>query len=420
MGDIRMSEQELLRVEVLLKYRNRGNSYQQIADILQLSRRQVIRLSKRLAKEGPKGIGHRNRGKTSNNKIPKKTRDKILSIITPETILKTYENFGPTLLQQEVLGKRENIHVSREWLRKFLIEHGLWQAKKPKEIRIYQRRPRRLQEGELEQIDGSYHAWFEDRGPKCCLLVIIDDATSKIQELRFVEHEDRDGYFGLMKKYIKRRGIPRAIYSDRHSIFKTTRHGYELLKDTQFTGAMKALGIEAIFANSPQAKGRVERANRTLQDRLIKMMRLEGISNIEEGNRYLDKFREEYNAQFSRQAYDPCDGHKTLGSGVNLEYILCSKEERKISKNHTVFFKNKTYQLKMTDRTRALRGSIVRVYESPEGVKIELGGKFYEYTIYEEQPYNHMIMDRKYIDAFLDRKTPLTGIQRYRRGVRNF
>ena len=180
-----------------------------------------------------------------------------------------------------------------------LIRSDLWQVKSRKLKPCYQRRKRRSREGELLQIDGSYEYWFEDRAPKCCLINMVDDATGKIMEMRFVEYECLKGYLEGMKRYIKTHGLPLSIYSDKHTIFKSPKseESYNL---SQFGRAMKELNIELIHANTPQAKGRVERSHGTLQDRLIKLMSLEGISSLEEGNRYLESFRKDYNTIYQK------------------------------------------------------------------------------------------------------------------------
>ena len=226
MGEkVKMSEKELYRGEIIALVVKGCQTQKKASEELKLSVRQIKRLCKKVRKEGLQGLAHKNRGKPSNHKIANNNLDLIRTY---------YSDFGPTLIQ-EMLEERHNLKYSYEWIRKAMISNKLRQVKKKKEHKLYQRRKRRAREGELVQIDGSYHEWFEDRGQKCCLLVMIDDATGKLQELRFVEHETTDGYFKMAKKYIHDHGLPLALYSDRHSIFKTTRKGDEsIFKDTQF------------------------------------------------------------------------------------------------------------------------------------------------------------------------------------------
>lgn len=408
---IKMSRKEVSRLTGIAKIASGEWNYKKASQELGLSKRQLIRLVKRYRQGGAAKLTHCNRGKRSPKKVSE-TQCKIIS----ELIRSHYEDFGPTLASEQLM-ERHKLEFSREWVRKLMIKEGIWVAGKQKELKLHQRRPRRSQEGELVQIDGSYENWFEGRADKCCLLVAIDDATSKLQELRFVKHETREDYFALMRNYIERRGRPVALYSDRHAIFKTTRK-YDVYEDTQFERAMKELEIELIHANSPQAKGRVERANGTLQDRLIKLMRLDKISTIEEGNAYLEKFREDHNKKFAKQPRDTINVHRSVSVEVNLERILCVKEKRKLSKQLTLQFENRCYQVKPKgSEARRLVGAGMWVYQGSKGVVIEKNGLEYSYTINDEQPNSKTIMDNKELTAFLDRKRPMTAISRHRRKI---
>jgi hypothetical protein len=218
-----------------------------------------------------------------------------------------------------------------------------------------------------------------------------------------------------MESYIKTYGRPQAIYSDRHTIFKSPK-GEEGLHLTQFGKAMKELEIELIHANSPQAKGRVERSHGILQDRLIKMMRLEGISSIEEGNVYIEKFREDYNKRFGKIAHSKENAHRELPKEKELERILCRKETRRVSKALEVQYKGQTYQIEGRGLGRQIEGAKVMVIEQKEGVRIEFKGKELKYRKYGGQRYQGSVLDRKQIDAFLDRKQPMSQIERKRKG----
>ena len=407
---IHMSKKELKKGEIIAKTVSGKMTQKKASQELRMSLRQVKRLCKRFNEEGLGGLAHRNRGKSSNRKMDPSTRAQVLELIKSK-----YPDFGPQLIKEQ-LEERDHLSVSREWVRKTMIEEGLRKVKKRTKTQYYQRRTRRSQEGELIQVDGSPEYWFEDRGQKCCLLNMVDDATGKLMELRFVESECLEGYFQSMKCYIERHGRPLAIYSDRHTIFKSPKSG-DVPKLSQFGRAMKELNIELIHANSAQAKGRVERAHGTLQDRLIKLMRLDGISSIEEGNRYLEAFRKDYNERFGRLPRSMENAHRRLDEEMNLNHILCRKEERKVSKSLEIRYKHKTYQLIPKSNNRRLIGARALISELEEGLKIEIRGEEYDYKVYEDQPYEERVIDRKNIDAFLNRKKPQSTIQKQRRGI---
>jgi transposase len=318
---IRMSKKELRRGEILSRVVSGDLTQRKASEELGLSLRQVKRLCKRLKEGGIKGLAHRNRGRASPKKISSSTTASVL-----ELIRRDYKDFGPQLIKEQ-LEERNHIYISRECIRALMIKEGLWQVKKRKTGLYFQQRNRRAREGDLLQIDGSPEHWFEDRGPKCCLINMVDDATGKIMECRFVKEECLEGYFQGMKRYIETYGRPLAIYSDRHTIFKSPK-SEEKPSLTQFGRAMKELDIELIYANTPQAKGRVERSHGVLQDRLIKMMRLEGISSIKEGNIYLEKFRQDYNERFGKPPRNQEDAHRELSTDKDLDKILCRKEVR--------------------------------------------------------------------------------------------
>ena len=406
MVTVKMTKKELQYAEIISLTEQKNIKQTQASDILGISLRQVKRLCKRFRTQGIIGLVHKSRGVASNNKISDEKRDEILNLITSK-----YSDFTPQLICEQ-LCERHQILASSEWIRLAMIKKGLWEPNKIKQIKTHQRRKRRKRKGELVQIDGSYHKWLEDRGPKCCLLVAIDDATSELLELRFEPHETTEGYMNIMKSYIRRRGRPIALYSDRLNIFTG--------KNCQFGRALRELDIGLINANSPQAKGRVERANNTLQDRLIKLMRLEGICTIEAANEYLELYRADHNKRFARKPNEPQDAHRSLSKGIELDKVLSIKETRKVSKDLSVRFNNKTYCLKIKNNKNRMYKKTAQVYEIFGKVYIEVDGKEYNYTIYEEQIHQNKPMNRKELDAWLDRKPRQTEIQRIRlsrRGV---
>lgn len=403
METIKMSSKELRYAEVIPQIVSGKIRQSQAAKILELSIRQVKRLCKRYRNGGIRDLCHKNRGKKSNNRISDTKRITIIELIKSE-----YRDFGPQLIHEQ-LQERNQIPISSEWIRLTMIEEGLWVAKERKANKVYQRRNRRNRRGELIQIDGSYHLWFEGEEGKCCLIVAIDDATSEIHELYFLPHESTEGYMSLMKKYIRRRGRPISLYSDRLNVFA---------KNGQFCRALKELDIEIIHAQSSQAKGRVERANKTLQDRLIKLMRLEGITSIEEANKYAEKYMIEHNKRFAKSPKDPLDAFREVPEKINLDKVFCEKFERKVSKELSLQWRNKIYVIKDKSSQNRLRGKTATIFEVSEQVYVEIEGKEYEHVLYEEQPLQTSPMNRKEVDAWLDKKRPMTAIQRYRRSRR--
>jgi transposase len=347
-----MSKQEVVRGEIMLLLERGIIKNKEAAERLKISRRQVMRLHKNYRAEGVNGLVSKRRGKPSNRSYREDLKKELRELIETK-----YRNFGPKFAAEK-LEENENISLSRETVRKLMIEWKLWNPKSNKEQVLHQQRARRECFGELIQIDGSQHDWFEDRGIKCCLIVFIDDATSKIVGMNFVAVENTLAYFECMKKYIKKYGRPMALYSDKHSIFRVNRVGSEG-EETQFKRAMSELNIETICAHSPQAKGRVERANRTLQDRLIKEMRLRGISDIATANEYVEEFMEKHNKKFGKKAMRRADSHrKTLPEDQVLDVILSERYSRKVSKNLEFSFESKTYQVAV-DGTRLGRSHII-------------------------------------------------------------
>jgi hypothetical protein len=327
-----------------------------------LSVRQLRRLCRRFREQGPPGLVSRKRGRPSARQLPERLRAQVVDLVALH-----YADFGPTLAAEK-LAERHAIVVSRETLRHWMIEAQLWLPRAQRRRRAYQPRERRASLGELVQIDGSPHAWFEERGPRCTLLVYVDDATSELMELRFVASESAFDYFAATKSYLLRHGRPVALYSDKASIFRTAesevRQAHGL---TQFSRALSELNIELICANSPQAKGRVERSNQTLQDRLVKELRLHGISTMEQGNAYAPQFMEVYNRRFGKCPASPHDAHRPLRPGDDLEVIFSWQEERRLTANLEFRYKRVRYLVEPSPRTLALRGQRCRVHEYEDG-----------------------------------------------------
>ncbi len=306
MGLVTMSERDLQRIEVLSKVSAGRMTMVSAAHVLDLSERQVRRLLERMQTGGAASIRHRAIGRPSNNRITDGVRDYAVTLVRER-----YADFGPTLAAEK-LAECDGLCVSRETLRRWMVDAGIWLSRKQRR-RFHQPRIRRKAYGELVQIDGSEHRWFEDRGPPCSLLVFVDDATGRLMQLRFVRSESAFTYFEALEHYLKHHGAPFAFYSDKHAVFrvakKDARGGQGM---TQFGRALCELNIEILCANSSQAKGRVERMNRTLQDRLVKELRLAGIDNMEAGNAFLPGFMEDYNTRFAITPARPDDLHRPM------------------------------------------------------------------------------------------------------------
>lgn len=358
---IAMSHRELDRVGVIRKVVD-GELVQRAAALhLSLSVRQVKRLVSAFRVEGAAGLASRHRGRPSNNRIAASVRDHFIRLVRAH-----YEDFGPTLAHEKLVEQHGFDH-SVETLRAWMIAEGLWQPKRRRRGAIHQSRPRRPCRGELVQIDGSPHAWFEDRGPRCCLIVFIDDATSELGALRFVPAETTQAYMEALEDYLSAYGRPVALYSDRHSIFRVN-HADREGELTQFSRALKTLDIGAIHANTPQAKGRVERANQTLQDRLVKELRLRGISDINAANAFAAEFIADYNRRFAKPPQSPTDAHRpVLHDPSELALILTIHHARKLSKNLTCQFHNREYQITGQGKGYRLRGSLVKLCEGFDG-----------------------------------------------------
>lgn len=360
-----MNAKERERLRIIYQLQENRLTQSLAAKQLGITERQVRRLLQAYRKNGEKGLISRRRGSPSNNRLAEEVTDQVLQLIR-----ENYSDFGPELAHEK-LTEEHQLSLSVTSTRGLMIKHGIWQPKKRKADKVHKTRPRRPCYGELVQMDGSYHDWFEGRAEKCCLLVVVDDATSNIMHLEFVNHESSFGYLRVLKKYIKLYGFPISIYTDMLSTFETTRQSEKEFKDTQFHRAMNELGIKLILAHSPQAKGRVERTNGILQDRLIKEMRLLGISSMEEANKYLPTFIKAYNEKFGKQPTSPIDAHRPLTEDCNLDRILCLHYERKIAKDLTISWQSKTYQIVSTKGHHNVRSKKLLVLQHEDN-EIEL------------------------------------------------
>jgi len=338
-----MRQKELKRLHVIRKVMERKLTQVEAAEILSMSDRQIGRIVKRIKEEGDKGIQHRSRGRESIRRLPKKLKDRVVKLY-----LEKYKGFGPTFTTEK-LYELDAIELSKETVRKWLIEAGQWQ--KGRKSRTHRQwRERKWHCGEMVQMDGSHHDWFEGRRPKCVLMGYIDDATGKIF-CRFYEYEGTIPAMDSFKRYIRVHGIPMSVYFDKHTTYKSTAepsiedeiNGTEPL--SEFGRALQELGVNLIHAHSPQAKGRVERMFNTLQDRLVKEMTLRGINTIEEANRYLKSYLSSHNKRFAVKPKEQNDLHRAIPGGLNLDKILCIRTERTLRNDSTIAHKGKLYQI---------------------------------------------------------------------------
>ena len=359
---IAMTQKEINRCEIIRMADEKRITQRIGAHRLDITERHFRRLLVRYRARGPEGIISGHRGKPSNNRMTERKKEKILNKIQEE-----YYDFGPTFTSEK-LAERDGITVSKETVRQIMIEVGLHQPKTLKKDRTHPLRERRKRRGELVQIDGSYHAWLEDRADKACLLLFVDDATSEILAGEFVEHESFAAYTALCKRYFWEYGLPEAFYSDRFSVFRVNQKNVTTTDaQTQFERALAELGIELLCAMSPQAKGRVERAYQTLQDRLIKELRLAGINDYHEANAFLANYIPVYNQNFAVQPILPIDCHEPLRPENDLELIFSQREIRTLSKDLHFNFERTVYQI-ITDRPAyALQARKVTVCKSSTG-----------------------------------------------------
>ena len=327
---ITMTQKEVKRCEILRMADERRITQKVGAKRIGVTERHFRRMLSQYRSQGPEGIISGHRGKRSNNGMSEKEKEKILKKLKEE-----YLGFGPTLASEK-LSERDGVQVSKETVRQIMIAEGLHQPKTRKKNRTHPLRERRKQRGELVQIDGSYHAWLEDRADKACLLLFVDDATSEILAAEFVPHESYLTYTSLCKRYFRQHGLPEAFYADRFSVFRVNLTNVTTTDaQTQFERALEELGIELICAYSPQAKGRVERANRTLQDRLVKELRLAGINDYQEANAFLRDYIPVYNQMFSVQPILPINCHEPLRPENDLDLIFTQRLTASFQRTYT-------------------------------------------------------------------------------------
>lgn len=374
---ITMTQKEFKRYEIIQKAIKKEIKEKETAEILSLTIRQIQRLKKSVREKGPQGLIHGSRGKEGHNRIPLKEEAKIVSLLHAR-----YSDFKPTHASEK-LKENHNIVRDPKTIRSIMIEQGLWQPKKKKNQSEHREwRQRKSFFGEMEQFDGSYEYWLEDRGPYCCLLLSVDDATSDITHGRFDFDEGVFSVFAFWAEYLRKNGKPVSIYLDQFSTYKMTQKVAKENHDTrtQFQRAMTELGVELITAYSPQAKGRVERIFGVLQDRLIKEMRLKNISTIQEANLFLqNEFIPWYNHRFAKEPRSQANLHQKLTKKEEqkLSHIFTRQEERVVQNDFTISYKTQWYQLiKGQPVTVCKKDKIIIEENSRSRIDIRLRGKY--------------------------------------------
>jgi len=401
--EVVMTQPEISRGNIFSKISQKKLTQRKAAEQLGLSERHVSRLYAEFLEFGIVSLASKQRGQPSNHQLPTGLKAQLSEIVTIEL----YLGFGPTFMREK-LHERHGIDISVETTRKLMIQNGVWIPHKKKSPVIHQQRKRRARCGELVQIDGSPHAWFEDRGDLCVLISFVDDATGQTYG-QFFKTETTRAYMVTAWVYFLKYGRPLAFYSDKHSIFRINRPGC-LKKDliTQFGRACKELDIDPICANSPQAKGRVERNNQTQQDRLVKELRLEGINTIDKANEYLNNvYWDKFNNQFAVSPASSKDAHRKLLPEHDLEKILSNKQEGTLSKNLEVQCDNVIYQIEQKRPSRCLQRAKVTIIKTLEGeVYIEYNGKNLTFKVFSQQEICGKIIDSKKIGiVFREKKT---------------
>lgn len=375
-GIIEMSERERRRMVELERVERREKTLAQAGEAMGVSYRHAKRLYAAYRQRGASALAHKGRGRRGNRRIGEELRERALALVGEH-----YADFGPTLAAEQ-LAERHEMKVDHETLRRWMIKAGIWQTRHG-ERKHRRKRQRRSAFGELVQIDGSHHDWFEGRAAPCCLMVMIDDATGVVRAW-FAAGETSEAGMRLVWAWIEEFGVPRALYADRNNIYVTPSDGGG---DRALIKACEALDIEIIAAGSPQAKGRVERVNGTLQDRLIKMMRLEKIDSIEAANEFLKEWMPSHSERFEVEPTRAASAHR-VAEGLELGAIFAWHDERKVNNDFTIRFKNGWYQL---GADAPGPGATVTVRRRLDGrMEILDGGRALEYRRVTEPPPRHV------------------------------
>lgn len=370
---------EINRLKILQDVIDHNLRPGQAAEMLGITPRHCSRLLKRYRQSGLLGMNNQSRGRTGNRLLPASLTDQALSIIREH-----YRDFGPTLARE----KLEEVHglaLGKETIRRLMIKAGLWIPRRQRAPKIHQPRYRRPCTGELIQIDGCDHHWFENRGRPCTALVYVDDATSRLMHLLFVKSESTFTYFEATRGYIEKYGKPMILYSDKASVFRVNnKHATTGPGETQFARAMRCLNITPLCAETSQAKGRVERAHLTLQDRLVKELRLKGICTIEAANAFAEEYMADYNRRFAKEPLHDFNAHRPLALDDDLDAEFTWREPRRVSKNLTVQYDKMLYLIEDNEYSRRAIGKYIDVWHYPDGHKeLRLNGVLLPYSTYD-------------------------------------
>jgi len=388
---IMMTQGELKKLHIVKKAIDKAITQAEAARIVEITTRQVRRIIKRIRLQGDKGIIHKSRGRPSNRALPERIKDKALKLCREK-----YHDFGPTLASEKLF-ERDKIKVNDETLRLWFIQENIgYRTRKKRPHRQW--RQRKACYGEMVQMDGSHHDWFEGRGEPCVLMGYIDDATGEPFG-KFYPYEGTLPAMDSFKRCLEKHGIPVSLYLDKHSTYKVNQkrtiedelNGTDPL--SQFARAAKELGVNVIHADSPQAKGRIERLFGTFQDRLIKEMRLKGIKSIEEGNRFLEGYLPVYAKRFGVEAANDSDLHRPLPKTIDLDKILCKKTEHALRNDFTVAHDKRLYQI-----ANNIRAKKVMVEERTDGsMLIKHRGSILKFKEIQARPKKIIMEEDRYL-----------------------
>ena len=367
MGGLILTSKEQTRLQLLNGVLEHQVRVDEAAQVLGLSERHLWRILAAYRKEGAAALAHGNRGRRPANAISPSLRDRVVNLARDR-----YGGVNHTHLT-ELLAEREGLMLSRPTVRRILTQVGLTSPRRRRPPQHRRRRQRMPQEGMLLQLDGSHHSWLENRGPWLTLLLAVDDATGTAPHALFQEQEDTPGYLSLLQGIIEHRGVPMAVYTDGHAVFQLRRCPSDPCRvpqkeaSTQWSRALKELGVSQIWAHSPEAKGRVERANGTFQDRLVAELRLAGASTLEEANQVLTEFLPRFNQRFGVPAAQPESAYRPVDPELDLGSVLCIKELRRVAKDNTVQYHGRTLQLYPSQERPSYAGARVEVQERLDG-----------------------------------------------------
>ena len=396
MERLTMSSQEIKRLELMRQLSDKTLTQAKVGEILGISERQVRRLQRRYEASGAAGLVSGHRGKPSNRRYDQTLRQAIMT-----SVRQRYSDFGPTLAAEYLL--EEGYEVSKETLRQWMVADGLWKPSHKRRKRLHPPRDRRSRMGELIQIDGSPHDWFEGRADKCCLIAFIDDATSQVMHAHFAPAETTQAYFKALKAYVQQYGCPASFYSDRHIIF--AKHDKEDQEPTQFQRGIEQLGIEGIQALTAQAKGRIERLFQTLQDRLVKAMRLASVDSMESANEFLTTYIPKHNKRFAVAPADAADAHQPSDlTSTQLAQVCAVHNERKLSKDLVVSFNRQRYIIQTDGAPRYdLRGQKVIVIEyADKPIELMHKGKLLPFKAFDPKQEIRFPVDDKTLNTRVD------------------